>query len=368
MTESRSSSLTVAAPRKQPNEASNLPMQTMLFSILVAILLCGHARCLTTSQPRSAATTDTVVYDHVLPSVSSGVLHEAASSVGLNHKAFTRPIQEPASRPIIEQTLDRILTEMGDIPRGKKQYVEYWTRQEWRHIEAHADVDEHLAKHHDKEIAEGQGDANEYQYRYPTNGHVLYLKIGTEVRGPTCVFPGRSSGGDLLKNNNDDDAESASIEMVTVPAKDGRLLRFEGSALHAVPRPADIWFLPFVKGSAQFSPEEEFGRSVILFNTWDEIPPKGVPLDEYVPENKLSPGTSIDSLVNSFSEWTPAFGPENKNAGATEDSESKKAKIWLLGNERRRDYPMRTLKLSGNQKVREALFEPETVSSLTLSQ
>ena len=132
------------------------------------------------------------VYDNVLPKSTCTTLHEAASRAGLGHKVFKRPLTDRTNRPVIEQALDSILSKLGDedINDDNEQYVEYWTRQEWRHIEAHADVDEHLAKEQDGEIAKGnRGVDDDFSFRYPDNGHVLYLKIGTEVRGPTCIFP-----------------------------------------------------------------------------------------------------------------------------------------------------------------------------------
>lgn len=130
------------------------------------------------------------VFDNVLPTESQDILHEAASKSGLGHKAFTRPLTDEHKNSVIERALDAILTELGDFADGSnQQHVEYWSRQEFRHIEAHADVDEHLAKEEDDSIAKGDLSPNEASFRYPQNGHVLYLKIGTEVRGPTCIFP-----------------------------------------------------------------------------------------------------------------------------------------------------------------------------------
>ena len=134
------------------------------------------------------------------------------------------------------------------------RYIEYWARQEWRHIEAHADIDELQAR------------------TTPTEWARLYLNIGTAVKGPTCVFPDVSSGGELL--------EQLENELVVAPAVAGRLLRFAGEALHAVPRPVDLWMLSFVKGAAEYEPEEMFGRSVILFNTWPDAPPKDVTIND----------------------------------------------------------------------------------------
>ena len=237
-----------------------------------------------------------VVWDNILSESNRELLHSTASASGLGHKLFSRPLVDSGHQAgIIERTLDAILTEMGETANETNtQYVEYWTRQEWRHIEAHADVDENLAKEEDLKVSMRGG------FRYPKNGHVLYLKIGSEVHGPTCIFPGQSNGGDLVE----DKADNKNVEIVTVPAVAGRLLRFKGSLLHSVPRPADLWFLSFVKGAPNFTPEEKYGRSVILFNTWDgnEAPPKDVPFDDgKCNEDYKGP------LCNSFLDWNLTF-------------------------------------------------------------
>jgi len=130
------------------------------------------------------------VYDNVLPKPARDILHSAASKSGLGHKVFKRPLVNPSDSPIIERALDSILSELGDVAdENNKQYVEYWTRQEWRHIEAHADVDENFAKEQDAIVANGGSLPDQSPFRYPKNGHVLYLKVGSNVRGPTCIFP-----------------------------------------------------------------------------------------------------------------------------------------------------------------------------------
>jgi hypothetical protein len=303
------------------------------------------------------------VYDNVLSKLSCDVLHREASKAGLGHKSFTRPMVNKDSHPIIEQALDDILSELGDdINEKEVQYVEYWTRQEWRHIEAHADIDEHLAKEQDLDYSHDQS------FRYPQNGHVLYLKIGSKVRGPTCVFPGRSQGGDLLKHSSKFmNHDPNNVELVVVPAKEGRLLRFPGEDLHAVPRPADLWFLPFVQGAAQFEPEEEWGRSVILFNTWTNAPPKDVPLDAMA--SPVSNNASFS--INPFCDWINAFNPKKVEICSSiydqeDSSENISAKIWLLGNERRRGYSMRTVKLSTSSDVKDAMLESQKVNQMTM--
>lgn len=327
--------------------------------LTISLLLPLHFGCWVESFSASPSHTKVVVWDKVLSSERAETLHLAAKQSGLGHKLFSRPLDVNNSG-IIERTLDSILSEMGD----DSKYVEYWTRQEWRSIEAHADVDEFLAKNQD---ASGAKDSS--SFRYPNNGHVLYLKVGSQVRGPTCVFPERRSGGDLLRppHNN-----SKTVELITVPALPGRLLRFKGDYLHAVPRPTDFWLLKFVQGAPQFEPEEEWGRSVVLFNAWVEEPPLDVPADN-------SPQT-LESLKSENisctrgSDWSKVFElSEEEEEEATcfppaGNEERLSAKIWLLGNERRRDYPMRTLKLTAPTSLQTALEEETVVSRLLLEQ
>mmetsp|Transcript_3943 Transcript_3943/g.5710 ORF Transcript_3943/g.5710 Transcript_3943/m.5710 type:complete len:350 (+) Transcript_3943:1026-2075(+) len=308
------------------------------------------------------------VWDNVIPPETRNEVHIQASKSGLSHKAFQRRdrnSQLPTlNRPLIEIVIDNILTELGDAaPKStddKVQFVEYWTRQEWRHIEAHADVDEHRAKKEDSQAAATRENNSNLPFRYPTHGHVLYLKVGTAVEGPTCLFPNISSGRDLLK------AEQ-STELVTVPAVEGRLLRFSGDILHSVPRPADLWFLPFVKGSSQMTPEETWGRSVVLFNTWFGDPPKDVPLDT---AKSLGNNEEAHSRVNNRIDWDDTFSLEESSANGNVCRDQKfgrPAKVWLLGNERRRGYHLRTIKLKAPEITKELLLEKFKVGIIELT-
>lgn len=335
------------------------------------------------------------VWDGVLGSDQRMALHRYASKAGLEHKSFSRPLaQGDEGNNIIERTLDAILTEIerkdSEAQSNKQQYVEYWTRQEWRHIEAHSDVDEALAKMHDQNPSLLIDDELEskfsttfsktHGFRFPTNGHVLYLQVGSEVKGPTCVFPSRSSGGDLLQSNeqneeactteDDNNNENGGIKLITVPAVAGRLLRFDGRDLHAVPRPHDLWMLPFVKGGAEYKPEEVWGRSVILFNVWpgEEDPPLDVPLDT----NGGGEEIHTNELCNGFSEWNEVDVVQSTQTEVPDAQESNQSvKVWLLGNERRRGYSMRTANLlspahGGRDRLRKALSERSLCTELLL--
>jgi hypothetical protein len=357
------------------------------------LLLFAFSTIATITQAFSAVSTSTSsheeavavsVFDNVLPTESQDILHKAASKSGLGHKAFTRPLQNDAHSSVIERALDTILTELGDVAdRSNQQYVEYWSRQEFRHIEAHADVDEHLAKEADDSIAKGELSLNEAAFRYPQNGHVLYLKIGTDVRGPTCIFPKTSTGGELVQQPEVDENENgqcgSNVDLVVVPAVDGRLLRFPGDSLHAVPRPTDLWFLSFVRGSPVFKPEEKWGRSVILFNTWrgSEDPPKDV-----LPADTTTAKYMDEIVVHKREQWKDTFvmKKDNKHSNRNEEEDKvckpneteeeeeamSKVKIWLLGNERRRNSQLRTVKMKAKSSVREAMQNPEAVSRVSL--
>jgi len=258
-------------------------------------------------------------------------------------------------------------------------------------------VDENLAKVHDSQAPLTEDEMySKYPrtynnrsggYRYPINGHVLYLQVGSDVKGPTVVFPGHSSGGDLYgKRTNipreEVDAcskdetiiqEEKNVQMISIPAVSGRLLRFNGEDLHAVPRPHNLWMLPFITGSADFEPESQWGRSVILFNIWpgEEDPPLDVPLD--VADDIDHDETKL-SFCNKFSDWKymPISQPRD-DLEPSDPNAKQSVKVWLVGNERRRDYTMRTVPLicplkGGQEIVSEALAEEYKVTELQLRQ
>ena len=312
---------------------------------------CRLSLGLTASIPPSAATSNNVrVFDNAIPTETRAILHQEASASGLGHKVFSR--DNIASTAIattpLEQTLHQLLLQLSDT----SPYVEYWCRQEWRHIEAHADVDENLAKN--------QRDA---EFRYPTHGHVLYLQVGSDVRGPTCIFEDVTSGGDLAASSS----TTTTKNLLTIPAVEGRLLRFPGDWLHAVPRPTDIWLRSFVQGSPTFTPEEQWGRSVILFNTWATEPPVDVPTHS----NDSAEECAKDSqrlLCNPHQEWAEATIQQTHNRRQQDSSSDQKVKVWLLGDQKRRNYMMRTVNMMGEPDViRQALEDQFIPSRVELS-
>lgn len=194
------------------------------------------------------------VWDGVLAAGRVGALEARLEALGGAHYCFERR-ERPSSRCIVEKTLDALLSSMGDA----SPFCEFWSRPDWINLGAHRDVDEARAARSDGDVVT------------PINGHVLYVDIGAEVRGPTCLF-------------FEDEAQSKICQLVTVPAKSHRLLRFKGDVIHAVPRPALAYLDPEEGGSnleifsrlrdeATMHPERK--RRTILFNTW-QTRPEGV--------------------------------------------------------------------------------------------
>ena len=129
------------------------------------------------------------VFDGVLDAEACDAVHNFATRDGLGHMLYHRDVGP--STPL-EAALEAALAALAD----DAPFVEYWWRDEWKHIEAHADVDEALA-------AEGGA------LRYPRNGHVLYLRVGGRVQGPTCVWGAPDGGGATAAGDG---------ELVIVPA------------------------------------------------------------------------------------------------------------------------------------------------------
>jgi hypothetical protein len=89
----------------------------------------------------------------------------------------------------MEQVLSSILLQI--YPDTQSYYIEYWKRQEWHHILAHADMDEGLQDEQDQ-----QGLYNA-PLSHPETGHVLYLQLVKHGKGPTVVW-NTTFGGDMI--------------------------------------------------------------------------------------------------------------------------------------------------------------------------
>ncbi len=322
---------------------------------------------------------------------------------------FTRPPHNEKPLTPIEHAIDSFLISINDTT----QKVEYWSRDEYINIDAHADIDEEQLE--DEDIL-----------RCPQMGHVLYLEVEEGLRGPTCVFPSKPFGWDN-KNELDvgvGDGDEKEVDLVVVPAVKGRVLRFPGNVMHSVPCPAHRYVLPKDEETQlrqeeeencgeekdeeddyyledefdEFDDNESIERSVLLFNTWpdDQPSPKGVNGDyitgslpegiELSEEDAQSYFKSEEALR--LTEWEEDYGidaekiqcksqsewncieittPNNK---CDDDKEQLDLiRIGLMGNQNRRLWRNKFVNLFGSKEdVQLALTQSSTPTFIALLQ
>ena len=275
--------------------------------------------------------------------------------------------------------------------------VEYWSRQHHMNVDVHSDVDEVQL------LQDGT-------VRTPTNGHILYLIVGSEIQkpgagGPTVLFPGKLDSWNTHHDNKNKNGDIL-LDLITIPAVDGRLVRFDGGMMHAVPCPPLRWMEDPNKVNNVHSNDnededdedyydydeddefvdeidEEYLRSVLIFNTWwtkDGPPPQGVNPD---PKSQLIPtGIEIgydddddDDVLefetnneddkikcNDFTQWTKLSiqqPPQNNDASVP-------GYISLLGNEARRGYRYPNVPIIAPPELQVSLNEISTISRLTV--
>lgn len=146
-----------------------------------------------------------------------------------------------------------------------------------------------------------------------------------------------------------------------------------------MPAPTDRWLTPFAK-STPVSPEADWQRVVVLFNTWRAVPPLGVetePPELDLPTTGTGEGFG-DAVCAPFSSWRSVHvggaaglpGAEEEGPAACEAGSagtgSVTAKVWLLGDERRRGQASRTVQLRAPAGIGEALAQEHAVTRLTL--
>ena len=288
---------------------------------------------------------------------------------------FDRKIA-PKGRTVLETALASVLDEMGD----DAQFVEYWWRGEWKSIEAHRDVDETLciSKLH------AAGKVGGLQ-RCPDHGHVLYVDVEDSVRGPTCLweesaFDGASATpttSEVTGPEGEDLRAGTPRELTAlhvVPCNAGRLLRFPGELLHAVPRPTCQWLdeaEPSTSGDGDSDGEEVAPqpkrRAVLLFNTWTTPPmvpdPHDPPPPKYVDELER---LDMPPRCRPHANWLDA-----SVAVADDEDHSTPAKVVhapLLGDVRRRNSHAPALAaLADVDDFRAALTSKSTVHRVALA-
>jgi len=202
-----------------------------------------HARA---ADPAPAAAP--VVYDGVLSPSTCAALN-AMPPVRFNVYDRSRP---PCN--VHEELIESMLLPLRDESR----YVEYWGRKVWRAVPAHSDLDEVPL------LAPLLPGGEPPRPRFPLWAHVAYLDVAGGVAAPTVLW---------------DDEQPRSRRVHVVPAVEARLLRFSGSWVHAVPKPA-AEYLGEEQTEEDEAEEEARGgvlRHVLLFNSWPDAPPEGQP-------------------------------------------------------------------------------------------
>lgn len=286
------------------------------------------------------------VYDDVLDSETANWLHTECLKIGRDGSGkdigFEFPLDEPARYAPVEQFLNKLLLQL--YPSGDRYYVEYWTRNKWILVASHADMDEAYNEKMVLSAKKCYGDT----FRHPETGHILYLKVGERVRGPTVVW-NVTHGGDFSEKEDPS-------EMIIVPAVPGRLTIFQGNKLHGVPRPADV-FWTVQQDGGQHEPTDLWQRSVLLFNIWPVS--KGKPGIEI--SNASETSFEINQTCKNIQDWKemPAVPlPSDPSPSATS-----KFKMPLMGDPERRGTESLVAKLETQSPAREAFLEESKVTS-----
>ena len=276
------------------------------------------------------------------------------------------PDQENSGRTIIESALTSVLEQLEDDSR----YVEYWWRGESKGMEIHRDVDEALCRSHH---IGGVG-----VQRCPTNGHVLYLDVGPEVRGPTCIWeeepPSEDPAKALAIGADPRAGAPRSLRALhIVPAVAGRLLRFDGASLHSVEGPKCSLLAP--DSSPTTAPPAAAGvrRCVLLFNTWSTPPQLPSPKDPAAPGAVAAlKALEMRPECEPFSRWRRAPTPDAPTSSARAEGDHCAPALVegvLLGDATRRGCSSTTLdvEVCSSSALRAAVNSRLCVYSLELT-
>eukprot|EP00934_Nitzschia_sp_Nitz4_P001367 Nitzschia sp. Nitz4//scaffold39_size137210//30235//31442//NITZ4_003191-RA/size137210-processed-gene-0.30-mRNA-1//1//CDS//3329550359//1367//frame0 len=298
------------------------------------------------------------VYDNVLDAETSLWLHEAcqewgspdvSNGIGMGTWVMTFPLEEPERHTPVEQMLNQIMSQLYPGVTEPTYHVEFWSRANWNHVKAHQDMDE---------IYERQtNDRPEIPIKTPETGHVLYLKMGHLTKGPTIAWDARR-GGDFDNIQN--------TSMVVIPAVQGRLLRFQGQLLHAVPRPADVYLFPT---TAEEIDTPDNMRSVLLFNTW--------PINDSLVDAVVIGATEdeapqpISKSCNPIEDWMPVEvvehePPKQSLLDYLIYGPWKRLIVPLMGNPRRWGMERPNAYIDAPADVADVLEAPSQVTQMTI--
>lgn len=276
------------------------------------------------------------------PTALANVLSGIESRTERHYHVIDR--QHPP-RSTAESALLSILSQLND---DDSQYVEYWMRKLPVTFGAHRDIDE-------MKIG---------KQRCPKHGHVLYVNVEGEFGSPTLLWDevegvGPGPPGELKS-------------VWAVPSVSNRLLRFNGSSLHAVAYPPLSYLVDSEVGSSDDDDDLVGKRAVILFNTWDKPP---TPSDDTNEGAVLRLGTMpSDQEIMQYKEvneqatvcqdighWRPISTTMLKDDPEQECIDKDKTKsavlsVPLLGSYPRHGHKSGTLKMRVNSYQAEKAF------------
>ena len=300
------------------------------------------------------------VFDNVLNFEDCKIVDTQAKECGLGHTVYHR---KNKPRTSVEEAIESVLISLQD----ESPMVEYWWREEWMNHEFHRDIDEKRGQY-----------VPDVPLFVPEHAHVLYLHVGNEVKGPTMILHDTqprvlSIDGSLDEISGTAASNQQQFDHISiVPAVVARLLRFDGSLMHAVPRPA-LAYLDEEEGgsnlelwtrrrpSSDDDPElTVFRRSVLLFNTWrqNNESPMDIPCDPNPRSVDLYQKQVTPLACNAIDQWTPRKECEQAMdlSKKPTDGRSIHLKLGLLGTKRRRERDARYLHLNAPFAIKSALL------------
>ena len=222
----------------------------------------------------------------------------------------------------------------------------------------------------------------------------------------------------LLESDKDAKDTKNEEKMTIVPAKNGRLLRFDGAAFHCVPKPPDRFLLgeddvdAFLAKDCEEDDDEDDDddywdddeddeeedlsqkRSVILFNTWPGgSGPRGVLPDcvvEAVPdgivfEDEDSASVEDERMTEQWKKWQDDYGPDSEKLHCSpaddwklcivdnldSDDETSDVMVPLMGNPTRRGCIQSKAVMQGQglkKCLESAFYDDRQVSMTTLKE
>ena len=245
-----------------------------------------------------------------LPSISvfDGVFDPGSTTTALGdygpgvyrrwmHAGITQEQDSETELSPVEEFIESLLVAVNDTASE----VEYWGREDWLRVEAHRDTDEPSAEAGFR--------------RFPSCVYIAYLDIAPNLIAPTVLW-----------TSSPQDQEEGG-RLVAVPAVAGRVLRFNGTLLHGVPRPACQYL-----GAADFAAGVTNLRHVLIINSWTDFAPDDDDLDDYGDDEEDS---------QEMLDWDD---DEDEAGSVRTRAGCKPQALW-------RDVPLRALKEGGEDEA-----------------